>query len=141
MRKHTFFSKIGAFSINLENPKASIASLRYAVKSMKRNNASLFIYPEGTITPVSENKPTFKKGLSWLYQNMDRVDFVPIAIYTHTLRNSKPELYLSIGPSVDHDKSLHRNELTDILEEDLHQILSQTREVAGFTDEGFERQF
>lgn len=141
MRQYTFFSKIGAFSINLEDPKASISSLRYAVDSMKRDHACLFIYPEGTITPVSENEPNFRKGLAWLYQNLDDIDFVPIAIYCHTLRSSKPELYLSIGNSVDHDKSLSKNELTVLFQQDLHRIITQTREVAGFTDKGFDRQF
>lgn len=141
MRQYTFFSKIGAFSINLENPRASITSLRYAVDSMKRDQASLFIYPEGTITPVSEKKPEFKKGLSWLYQNLEDIDFVPIAIYSHTLRSSKPELFISIGNSVKHDKSLGKNRLNELFEQDLHQLITRVREIAGFTDKGFDQQF
>lgn len=141
MRQYTFFSKIGAFSINLDDPKASISSLRYAVKSMERDHASLFIYPEGKITPVSESKPEFKKGLAWLYSQTDEIDYVPVAIYSHTLRSSKPELYLSIGNSVDHSKQLDRNKLTELFQKDLHRILVQTREVAGFSDEGFKYQF
>lgn len=141
MRQYTFFSKIGAFSINLEDPRASISSLRYAVDSMKRDNACLFIYPEGRITPASENKPNFRKGLAWLYQNLDDIDFVPITIYSHTLRSSKPELYLSIGSSTVYDKLLSKNELTELFQEDLHRIILQTREVAGFTDKGFNQQF
>jgi 1-acyl-sn-glycerol-3-phosphate acyltransferase len=141
MRQYTFFSKIGAFSINLEDPKASISSLRYAVKSMDRDNASLFIYPEGKITPVSESEPEFKKGLAWLYSQTDEIDFVPVGIYSHTLRSSKPELYLSIGDSVHYGKQLDRNKLTELLQQELHRVLAQTREVAGFSDEGFKPQF
>lgn len=141
MQQYTFFSKIGAFSINLEDPKASVQSLRYAVKSMQRNNASLFIYPEGEITPVSESAPKFKNGLAWLYANLEDIDFVPIHIYMHSFRSSKPELYLSIGSSVDHDKLLDRNELTNLFEQDLHRIIQNTRTVAGCTDKGFRPQF
>lgn len=108
---------------------------------MQRDNASLFIYPEGTITPVSENKPNFKQGLAWLYTNTEDVDFVPIAIYSHNLRSSKPELYVTIGESVEHDNSLSKNELTSLLEHDIHQLLSEVREVAGFSDEGFEKKW
>lgn len=141
MQQYTFFSKIGAFSINPEDPKASIASLRYAVKSMDREKASIFIYPEGEIKPVSEKEPEFKQGLAWLYQKLEDVDFVPIAIYSHNLRSSKPELYLSIGESVDHDKQLSKSELTKLFQQDLHQILTEIRTVAGFSDEGFSKQF
>lgn len=141
MQQYTFFSKIGAFSINLENPKASIQSLRYAVKSMERENSSLFIYPEGTITPASNSAPDFKYGLAWLYSKTGQIDYVPVHIYTHFIRSSKPELYISIGKSVDHDKTLSRNELTKFFEADIHRLNSETRRVAGFSDEGFKPQF
>ncbi len=141
MQQYTFFSKIGAFSINLENPKASIQSLRYAVKSLERNNSSLFIYPEGSITPASDSAPEFKKGLAWLYSKTKQIDFVPIHIYAHFLRSSKPELYISIGESVNHDKSMSRNELTKLFESDIQRLNTETRQVAGFSDEGFKPQF
>ncbi|MBD3615571.1 MAG: 1-acyl-sn-glycerol-3-phosphate acyltransferase [Gracilimonas sp.] len=141
MRQYTFFSKIGAFSIDLDNPKSSLSSLRYALESMKRDNASLFIYPEGKITPASNSEPDFKQGLAWLYTNCKDADFVPIAIYSHFLRSSKPELYLSIGKSVNHNNSLGRNILTELFQRDIHQNLLSLREVAGFTDEGFKPQF
>lgn len=141
MRQYTFFSKIGAFSINLENPKASLTTLRYAVESLQRENASLFIYPEGKITPASESKPDFKQGLAWLYTKTEDVEYVPIHIYSHFLRSSKPELYLSIGESVNHDKSLGRNKLTELFKQDIQQLILETREVAGFSDEGFSPQF
>ncbi|GAB5408973.1 MAG: hypothetical protein BalsKO_13380 [Balneolaceae bacterium] len=52
MRRYPFFSKDWSFfSINLENPKSSIKSLRYAVDSMQRDNACMFIYPEGNLHP------------------------------------------------------------------------------------------
>lgn len=141
MRQYTFFSKIGAFSIDLDNPKSSLYSLRYALESMQRDNASLFIYPEGKITPASDSEPKFKQGLAWLYTNCEDIDFVPIAIYSHFIRSSKPELYLSIGKSVNHNKQLGRSDLTELFQRDIHQILLSVREVAGFTDKGFKPQF
>lgn len=141
MKKYSFFSKIGAFSIELDNPRSSVTSLRYALKSLKRNKACLFIYPEGKITPASEKLPEFKDGLSWLYKKADGVDFIPVGIYMHSFRSAKPELYISIGNSVNHDKYLNTNELTVLFEKDLHQNLAKTRGSAGFTDKGFHPQF
>lgn len=141
MRKHSFFSKIGAFSIDLGNPKASLRSLRYAIESLERENACLFIYPEGKITPASGSTPDFKNGLSWLYKKANEIDFVPIGIYMHSYRSAEPELYLSIGSSVVHDIKLNNNELTELFEHDLQQNLAQIRSIAGFSDEGFDSQF
>ena len=53
MHEHGLFKRIGAFSVNLENPRSAVRSLRYAVESMKRPHSSLFIYPEGRIVRFS----------------------------------------------------------------------------------------
>lgn len=140
MRKHSFFKKIGAFSIDIENPRSSITSLRYALDSLERPQACLFIYPEGKIKPVTETPPKFKNGLSWLYKNSEDIDFVPIGIYMHSFRSAKPELYISIGDLSEYDKSLDSSTLINLFSQDLHDILRKTRECAGFTDQGFQPQ-
>lgn len=141
LKQYSFFRKIGAFSINLEDSRSVVTTLRYALRSMERKRASLFIYPEGNITPVSEKRPNFKPGLAWLYQQLDGVDFVPIAIYSQNFRQSKPELYLSIGEILNHDNQLPKSKLTGLLEHDIHSLLDETRKVAGFSDQGFTPQF
>lgn len=141
MRKHKFFSKIGAFSIDLGNPRSSIRSMRYALSSLEKENACLFLYPEGKITPASESTPIFKNGLSWLYKKSHHIDYVPIGIYMHSFRSAKPELYISIGDSVVHDKTLNNNELTDHFQNDIKQILREIRATAGYSDNGFNPQF
>ena len=124
MRQYPFFSKIGAFSINLENVKSSIKSLRYAIESMTRDNSCLFVYPEGKLTPVSDSKPKFKEGLSWMYQKMDGIDYVPVALYIDYSKSNKPDLFISIGKSVKPNKSLTKSELTNIFELEIHDLLS-----------------
>ena len=124
MRQYPFFAKIGAFSINLENAKSTIKSLRYAVESMKRENACLFIYPEGKLVPASTSKPEFKEGLSWLYKNTDDLDFVPIAFYIDYSKSNKPDLYISIGESVNPIKSLNKKEMTHLFEASIHSLIT-----------------
>lgn len=141
MRQHSFFKKIGAFSIDLSDPRSIVRSMRYALTSLNREKACLFIYPEGKITPVSESAPEFKNGLSWIYKNSQDIDFVPIGIYSHSFRSPKPELYIFIGDSVDHDITLDSNKLRSNLEDDLGHILTQIRQTAGSSDTGFEPQF
>ena len=123
MQEYSFFKRIGAFSINLENPRSSIHSLRYALKSLKRKHSSLFIYPEGKIVPVSFSKPEFKPGLAWLYANSEEIDFVPIAFYIDHSKHHKPDLYILIGKSVNPVKSFSKNELTEFFEAQTESIL------------------
>lgn len=138
IKRYPFFQKIGAFSINRNNPRKSIASLRYAVKSFERDHSSLFIYPEGTITPVG-SAMDFEGGLAWLSKKLPKVDLVPIAIHMHTIRHNKPELHLHVGRPVKIDKSMSSNEKSRILEKTLDQMLDDLRQEAGFDDSNFER--
>ncbi len=127
MRQYPFFSKIGAFSINLENPRSSIQSLRYAVESMNRENPCLFIYPEGKLMPVSDAKPIFKDGLSWLYQKMEDVDFVPVAFYIDHSKSNKPDLYIFIGKVINADSLMGKSKLNTLFEESVYNLLSQIK--------------
>lgn len=129
MVKHSFFSKIGAFSVNLNTPRSSVKSLRYAVKSMNRENASLFIYPEGKIVPFSTVKPKFKKGLGWLSKQCPDADIVPIGIYIHTVYSDKPELAIHIGEPAKADRSLPPDALNNIFETELASVLTSLVEL------------
>lgn len=137
MKQYKFFQKIGAFSINRDDPRKAITSLRYAVQSFQREHASLFIYPEGSITPVG-SQMKFEGGLAWLYSKLPNVDFVPIGVYMHTIRNDKPELHLHIGTPVTPEKSLSNKKKTEKFEKGLEKILDTLRESAGFNNDGYE---
>lgn len=130
MREHGFFKRIGAFSVSLENPKSAIRSLRYAVESMKRPNASLFIYPEGEIRPFSLDKPEFKSGLSWIVSKYSRPDVVPVAIYFTTAKSSKPALYLQVGEPVNTSNIIDLSEKTVRFEKELQTLMVSTVETA-----------
>ncbi|WP_138430009.1 lysophospholipid acyltransferase family protein [Fodinibius saliphilus] len=138
MREYPFFQKIGAFSINRDNPRNALPSLRYAVQSFERDQASLFIYPEGTITPAGSSM-NFEKGLTWLHKRLNEVDFVPVGIYMHTIRHDKPELHLQVGrPAKINDKTTG-DERTRHFENTLDSILDELHTTAGFDDSEFER--
>lgn len=140
MERYGFFQKIGAFSVNRTDPRKAVTSLRYAVQSMERDNASLFIYPEGTITPPGTD-PVFEGGLAWLHSKLWKreVDFVPVGIYMHTIRFDKPELYLYVREKVSVDPTLANDDRTEIFEIKLMEILNRLRAEAGVEDTEFER--
>jgi len=137
MRQYPFFRKIGAFSIDRDDPRKAITSLRYAIQSMKRDSASLFIYPEGKITPAG-SPMEFEGGLAWLQSKVPEADFVPIGIYMHTIRHDKPELHLQIGQSINPEINLSNNEITMAYENELNHILDELRATAGFDDSLYE---
>lgn len=136
MKEYSFFKRIGAFSINLNDPRKVIASLRYAVKSMGRPNSCLFIYPEGKIQPAGSSL-NFKKGLSWLHGKVSNVDFVPIGIYIHTIRHDKPELHIKVGKPTHIDQTESNIKKTAIFEQSLSKLLAELKSTAGFDDSDY----
>ena len=140
MERYRFFSKIGAFSVNRDDPRGAIRSLRYAVQSMQRERASLFIYPEGKITPPG-SPLSFEGGLAWICSKLHdrRVDIVPVGIYMHTMRSDKPELLLRVGTPVRDGSELSNEGRTALFEDRLQSVLTDLRETAGSENRPFER--
>lgn len=130
MRDYGFFKKIGAFSVNLENPLSALRSLRYALDSMKRPNSSLFIFPEGEIVPFSTGRPNFKKGLGWIANQCPDVDVVPVGIYIHTAKYDKPEMFLKIGESLKFSPEKSAENLNSFFEIKMEQLLKELQEHA-----------
>lgn len=126
MKDYAFFSKIGAFSINLDDQKDTLRSLRYAIDSMNRSNSSLFIYPEGELIPLDSDESKFKSGLAWLAKNLDEVDFVPICIYPSFHFGYKPDLIINVGESVSVNKEQNKEELTQLFQDKMMKLKDLT---------------
>ncbi len=125
MKKHRFFRRIGAFSVNLSDARSSVTSLRYAIKSMQRENASLFIYPEGRIVPFTTEKPVFREGLAWMSSKINGIDIVPVGIYFSHEKSYKPELFIKTGKTVNISEGHSLTETNLILENALQQVMAE----------------
>jgi 1-acyl-sn-glycerol-3-phosphate acyltransferase len=138
LKKYPFFKKIGAFSVDQESPRHIRASLRYALESMDRDNASLFLYPEGEIKPI-DRAINFKAGIGWLCNKLKNVDFVPIGIHMHTIRHDKPELHLWVGKPCALNRESKREHIISGLENELSLVREKLMESAGFDDHPYEK--
>ncbi len=123
LHRYPFFQRLGVFSIGLSSPRSSMRSLRYAIKSMERSNASLYIYPQGKIVPFSIDDLEFKKGIGWLAKRLPDADLVPVAIYIHTKESDKPRLEISVGAAVDVDPNQKADRINNALEKRLSELL------------------
>lgn len=139
MRRYPFFKKIGAFSVDPKESRSAVSSMRYALRSMKRPSASLFIYPEGEIVPFSTSELNFKRGIGWLWEKLPEVDFVPIAISVHTIRSPRPELHIRVGRPVKRPASTSSANGTELLANALQKELQSLVSTAGFRDEPYEK--
>lgn len=137
MQNYPFFKWLGTFSIEPGDKNHTLHSLRYAVDSMQRRNASLFIYPEGEIRPASIKKK-FAAGIGWLYSKLPEVDFVPVGIHIHTVRTNKPELHIWVDEPIELESNLERRQITRQCELKMESVLENLLQTAGFDDTIYE---
>lgn len=138
MQAYPFFKYLGAFSTMPHNRSHNLSSLRYAVQSMSRPNAALFVYPEGEIVPAG-SEINFKRGIGWLHKQLPNIDFVPIGIQIHAIRSDKPELHLWIDKKVPLLPADDLSDITNSFEESMRQLLKKLKKTAGFENKGYSK--
>lgn len=126
LERYSFFRRLGVFSIKPDDPRSSLRSLRYAIKTMQNPGAALYIYPQGKIEPFTTEEIRFKKGLGWIAKQCPDADLVPIAVNIHTMNSDKPELVIQIGKPVDVDRNQDADDLNRELESSLIKLLRET---------------
>lgn len=137
MKKYSFFSKIGAFSINRENPRSALFSMNYASKWLSSPGNSLFIYPEGKLT--SPGDPVkFEPGIIRIILKMAISDLVPVSYFLNHHNGPKPQLFIHIGAPLALKKDDDKYVLLAALENTITQMLHQQKEIvlSGNTDTG-----
>lgn len=125
LHQYPFFRRLGVFSIDLSSTRSSVQSLRYAVESMKRSNAALYIYPQGRTEPFKTKNLHFKKGIGWLAKQVPEADLVPVGVYIHTLDSDKPQLNIRVGKPVLADRAQSTESINNKLEKKLSTLLEK----------------
>jgi len=102
LKKHRFFTRIGAFSLDQSRPRSVLDTLRYAAELLTadsdRQNA-LWIFPQGKIEPVDRRPLLFFKGtasiVSRVFEKTPLIYLVSVVSRIEYLDEQKPELCLS----------------------------------------------
>jgi len=104
LKKHQFFTRLGAFSIDHGNARSAIGTLDYAAERLlspsARQNA-LWIFPQGKIEHVDKRPLLFFRGTAGIAQRVfkkrESIYLVSVVSRIEYLEEQKPELFLSFG--------------------------------------------
>jgi chlorobactene lauroyltransferase len=105
LKKHRFFTRLGAFSLDRSRPRSALGTLKYAAelltadnKRQKRQNA-LWIFPQGKIEQIDKRPLLFFKGTASIVSRVLEKDhwiyLVSVVSRIEYLDEQKPELFLS----------------------------------------------
>ncbi|MGF1679034.1 MAG: lysophospholipid acyltransferase family protein [Candidatus Methylacidiphilales bacterium] len=98
MLHYPFFSWLGAFSVNLDNPILAGGTVRYTCKLLRENRTLIWIFPQGRM--VRPREPiSIKPGVDFLAKRFSNARMLPVAFHYAFEREQKPVAYIHIGPS------------------------------------------
>ena len=92
-----FFRRIGAFSIDAANPASVRASIDYACELLKRPDAGVWVFPQGSILGNDARPLGFKPGLRLLVKRAGRVRVVAVAFRYEFWQDERPEVFIRFG--------------------------------------------
>lgn len=119
MQKYRFFKRIGAFSVNRNNPKEAVESVEYAVSLLGNTNRFLWIFPQGIMQPNDFRPLKFYNGISKISGKLGEVNLIPVTFRYEFLMEQRPELFISIGKAKIFNPGDDIKELTGILNNEI----------------------
>lgn len=126
MREFPFFSKIGAFSINRNNPKSALSSLKYGADWLNVPNTCLFLYPEGKFSqphvPIQ-----IESGVTKLLEWVPSCQMVNISMYISYQKRDRPDFFIDISSEIEHPKNESKSEIVTEINSIMNSNLSKLR--------------
>lgn len=80
LKRYWFFSKVGAYSIDPDNPKKIIGTINYTSEILRDKSNIVIIYPQGEIEPQDSETLNLKKGIVRVLEKTGKdVTVLPVA--------------------------------------------------------------
>lgn len=123
LTKYKFFAKIGAYSIEPENPRGVIESLEYTLGLLNKQGVLVAIFPQGELLPWHTRPLGYKRGVEWILRKHGKpVTLLPLAIRTEFLGEKRPSVFFLFGDAYAFDPAMFRS--TDAIEKTQTELLN-----------------
>lgn len=95
LKKHWYFRYVGGYSIKKDS-KTIIESLNYTNQLLSNPNNMVFLFPQGKINSLYNDKIKFEKGISRILQRSDEnYGVMFLANFVDYFSESKPTLFMN----------------------------------------------
>jgi 1-acyl-sn-glycerol-3-phosphate acyltransferase len=98
LKRYWFFQKVGCYSIDLNDNRKIVASLKYTIDLLSNSDNIITIYSQGEIQAYDEKKIVLKDGIDFIAKK-STVDFqiLPLAFRIHYSNEKLPIVYARFG--------------------------------------------
>ncbi|MEJ2636898.1 MAG: hypothetical protein P8184_16615, partial [Calditrichia bacterium] len=127
LRKNRFLSRIGAYSVNPENPVSTLRSLRYTWSLLQKDSRPaplVCIFPQGELKPWALRPLDFRNGLEWIMNcQHSPISVLPMAIRAEFTDQQRPAAFLMFGKVCEFNNDSFPG--MQVLEKEFGQLLSR----------------
>ena len=98
LNKYWFFNKLGAFSIEPENSRSIINTVKYTKEILADSKNFLITYPQGEIEPFGKRPLTIKEGLKLFIKDEEQqIMILPVGFKIQYYNERNPSIVCRIG--------------------------------------------
>jgi 1-acyl-sn-glycerol-3-phosphate acyltransferase len=101
LRRLPFFGKVGAFGVNLADPRDGARALRYARGLLDRPGRLVWIFPQGRERPITERPLAFRPGSAAVARLARGARVIPVGIRYELGAEERASIWVSIGAARD----------------------------------------
>ena len=116
LRRTFFFTWIGVFGVDRDDPRSAVASLQYIADVLaERPGRALWMFPQGTVRHPDDRPLRLFGGASHIARRLGRCVLVPVAVRYDFLIPQAPYAFARFGPPIHVDAArepVHAKELT-----------------------------
>jgi len=122
LRKHPFFKWIGAFSVDRENKRKALESIRYCISELaSKRREALWIYPQGVMLPNDTRPICFYPGIAHIIKGLKQVQLVSVVHRYEFIKEQRPEIFTHFSPIelIDNTQSIDSEIVTERMQQQL----------------------
>jgi 1-acyl-sn-glycerol-3-phosphate acyltransferase len=98
LKRYWFFQKLGCYSIDLNDNKKMVSSLKYTLDLIQNTDNGITIYPQGEIQPYEQRPVQLKNGIDFIAKRSKSVfQILPTAFKIHYTNERLPIIYTRFG--------------------------------------------
>lgn len=99
LRRLPFFGLVGAFGVDLDDPRDGALAMRYAARLLDRPGRAVWVFAQGRERPVSARPLGFLRGAAEV-SRVAKAPTVPVALRYEFGGEERPTLFVSVGEPI-----------------------------------------
>jgi len=116
VKKHPFFLRVGAFSVDRDHPRDGLRAIQYAADLLNRMPCAVVIFPQGKIEPAEVRPLRFQRGIDRLMKQSPEAAVVIVALRYEYWSDQRAELLVDLSEPSERSAEAIQLQMTDRLE-------------------------